>query len=740
VPTFPGAWPAADYSLSEEVFIAMADLLVPRAVAYSAGLLNYFFRGRLDVQVETYNRSDVILKYRNLTTDDTLYSQNGDSQLVVTYQYKDNGQTVFGVSNRVSVASPDDVAPGAVSAQTYTFTFSPAIPQGAEELELRLVFHGKLGNEDDAIAVGMEPMTSPGFLVMPSVTPADGIVGTRHIYMSDGVWKLSPETGFLYGNVDWKGARGDVLTFDGPPSRYFYPETVYGYSGKIFRRGVLWAQIPRGQVVGVGIRQLQSQRQLIAISFDRFGFDLRVYGRTFADSYPNDDNYDQVVNPLGWKLLYQADFGASGLAPSTPVFMNASGTEAQGVFGLWDTDQRFLNIIKVSLSESDVSHTETQATGSYTRTRTTANTTSREFSVGPGQDNGDCTAVSECTEWGSCGGSDGYCLRSDLQYSRPQSITFLKNTDQSTNEPTVWLVDYSGDREVKVEIRHDRYSEQHSSERLVANEYTYFNLGCGSGTSQANQSDSATFTGQDTLNDETHFEAGIFNLSLSKITHTTRWVESTIRQVENIQAIVLAFDGAIDSARDKTETSRRILALDARSAFAIFGESESTSSVIEQASDTPCCIKSQQLSVSQTDQDTDTYRLLATVGGKRVTVAETQSSTTVNSNYLKFLPGFTILGDCPDTSTVETNNSWTYEGDASMGWDFVHPQSLLSNAPQGASVDQYGHVLASQTKWLEQNDGSYVSQGIWNYLTDGDPASLFGITDPQVSFWPIGLY
>lgn len=39
----------SQFALVKENYDAMADLLIPRAVAYSAGLINYFFRGRLEI-------------------------------------------------------------------------------------------------------------------------------------------------------------------------------------------------------------------------------------------------------------------------------------------------------------------------------------------------------------------------------------------------------------------------------------------------------------------------------------------------------------------------------------------------------------------------------------------------------------------------------------------------------------------------------------------------------------------
>ena len=39
------------YSLNRINYDAMANLLIPRAVAYSAGLINFFFRGRVDIEL-----------------------------------------------------------------------------------------------------------------------------------------------------------------------------------------------------------------------------------------------------------------------------------------------------------------------------------------------------------------------------------------------------------------------------------------------------------------------------------------------------------------------------------------------------------------------------------------------------------------------------------------------------------------------------------------------------------------
>src|SRR3989344_1547929 len=48
----------ARYTLVRENYDAQADLLIPRAVAYSAGLIDYFFRGRIEAEDAHYTEAD----------------------------------------------------------------------------------------------------------------------------------------------------------------------------------------------------------------------------------------------------------------------------------------------------------------------------------------------------------------------------------------------------------------------------------------------------------------------------------------------------------------------------------------------------------------------------------------------------------------------------------------------------------------------------------------------------------
>ncbi len=57
------------YTISYEVFTAMADAMLPRAVGYSTGLINFFFRGRLEVTPTAQNAFAVLNQGEPHTVD-----------------------------------------------------------------------------------------------------------------------------------------------------------------------------------------------------------------------------------------------------------------------------------------------------------------------------------------------------------------------------------------------------------------------------------------------------------------------------------------------------------------------------------------------------------------------------------------------------------------------------------------------------------------------------------------------
>ena len=201
---------AKRYRLNRYNYDAMADLLIPRAVAYSAGLIDYFFRGRMEIALpdegvyaildhavedtvdEGFRR--VKLKLSNATpaindgansypqamTGGTLWAVvkfqrngcyqpdlSGEPGLTSCDITANRGPEEIVVSDPIAVQSLD-VAP-----QPFTFEFqNTPIPVNAVNVVLQVVYRGELGSERDAVVVATRDISEPTFISFINVTGA----------------------------------------------------------------------------------------------------------------------------------------------------------------------------------------------------------------------------------------------------------------------------------------------------------------------------------------------------------------------------------------------------------------------------------------------------------------------------------------------------------------------------------------------------------------------------------------
>ena len=365
---------ASGYTLTRPNYDAMADLLIPRAVAYSAGLIDYFFRGRLATEQVSFSDDGTILtvtlKLKSAIelndpawNGEVLYaedSQHRAGTLVLTAQYKLDGQDQYAASSPVPIDSDQDpaIAPGRISNQSFSFSM-PSVPAVATNVQFRLVFRGRLGQEDGAVAVGRASPVS-GFAFVPNYLPVDGITGSRVIEKQGGAWRLSSERGWQAGNVDWKGGYvGDmptkVLSWAGPPSRYF-PGTNpnHKFDIVIYQDGQDFAYAPY-PVLGAAIAQDAAGREwLVAICTD--GSNDIVYRRPNKRS-DSPDLYDPVSNPDGWREIGRFSPPAGMSAPDRPWFFNGTGTEAQTMRPDNSVLNNGLTRLKMSLDAADLTVT-----------------------------------------------------------------------------------------------------------------------------------------------------------------------------------------------------------------------------------------------------------------------------------------------------------------------------------------------------------------------------------------------
>lgn len=341
------------YSLTYDNYDAMANILIPRAVAYSAGTINRFFRGRLELEVTAYSDTSVSAKFRNMEDNETLHgqdSQNILSQLMLTYEYDDGiGNKIFGTAdNPVNMTASDQVLSLDWSTSSYTFSLTGgnAIPAGAQDLKLRLAFRGRLGNEDDAIAVGMVDMTSSGFIFTPDLTPTDGLSGSRLIEKMDGIWALNTNNGYQAGNIDWKGWYVDgkptvVLSWDGPRSRSL-PNFLDDkpFTSNIYKDGVLYAVAPSSVLGAALMKDSLEQEWLVAICSN--GLSDIVYRKpNILDT--SSALYDPVLAPNDWQEIGNFSFphdesesAFTGIEADLPWFFKGDGTEAQTMRFIYD--------------------------------------------------------------------------------------------------------------------------------------------------------------------------------------------------------------------------------------------------------------------------------------------------------------------------------------------------------------------------------------------------------------------
>jgi len=206
-------------TLTKANYDAAIDLLIPRAVAYSAGILQHAFRGRLEVKppdegvyslVDHFEFSGanqtttapmtgfkgfktIKLKLRNATpdigaapqimpggtlvavlkfhrnnnyVDDLSAEPAGDTALDSYIAGRSSSEEIV-VSSRVKDAAGATLGasiPVTNTAETLFFEFDQELPINATDVYLQVVYRGVLGNETDAVVVQTVNLSEPTYL------------------------------------------------------------------------------------------------------------------------------------------------------------------------------------------------------------------------------------------------------------------------------------------------------------------------------------------------------------------------------------------------------------------------------------------------------------------------------------------------------------------------------------------------------------------------------------------------
>ena len=196
------------YALNRFTFDAAHRFLIPRAVAYSAGLINYFFRGQLDIrqpdegayavldhavnnQIDADGFTKVKVKVRNTTPGGTdangtalvepIPEQSSGSFVAIVKFHRNtcylpdlsgeygspnvDWHTCRSAAEELVVSAPLPAPMGINQTwQAMTFDFSRGvIPINATDVFLQVVYRGPLGEESDAIIVATRDISEPTY-------------------------------------------------------------------------------------------------------------------------------------------------------------------------------------------------------------------------------------------------------------------------------------------------------------------------------------------------------------------------------------------------------------------------------------------------------------------------------------------------------------------------------------------------------------------------------------------------
>ena len=166
--------------LDEKCHEDYAKLLIPRAVGFSAGLLNYFFRGQIDMVADPSNPGEYLIK--------NLSNENMSGTFSLYYDDKNDNRILITSWENLSINANSQSAP-------VTFT-EPASPEPKEKGKYILIFRGTQGSEADAVAgkvVTIKGEVNGRMVVLydiltPSVTVKTKTGPLRTSLPTDGFW------------------------------------------------------------------------------------------------------------------------------------------------------------------------------------------------------------------------------------------------------------------------------------------------------------------------------------------------------------------------------------------------------------------------------------------------------------------------------------------------------------------------------------------------------------------------
>jgi hypothetical protein len=227
---------ASFYSLSDGSYQRRAAMLIPRAVGYSAGFIEHFFRGKIDAK---WKRTTSGANFSHELTITNLSSEKigADAKISAVYRAdpayfgqsgsNDTG-TIF-ANGELSNLAPgfDGLAPGASVTFVVPQVFGLKDEDAVTGFERRIAITGTLGAEQDAVIGLVQPaVKGPLKIVFRYVTSSGNLAA---FYLKDTDGKLTvvfPNTNhnFIPNCKITVIPNGYVVEIDPPDNRPFYVE------------------------------------------------------------------------------------------------------------------------------------------------------------------------------------------------------------------------------------------------------------------------------------------------------------------------------------------------------------------------------------------------------------------------------------------------------------------------------------------------------------------------------------
>lgn len=578
------------------------------------------------------------------------------------------------------------------------------------------MFRGKLGSEQDAIAVGLIEMSAPGFIFNPSNTPSDGLEGTRYIYKGNGQWTLGDIQGLVSGNTDWKGwyVNGKptkAVSWQGPKSRYF-PDGA-PFTPNIYYNGELYSVAPY-PVLGAALNQDASGNTWI-VAICQNGSNDVVLKRPLTRN-TSTELYDPQFHPEGWRMLEEFTPLSGFLPPDRPWFFNGTGTQAQ------------------TLRKSN-----TPLTGGLERMKITIlqdSATIDHLGNLPGKSSygnvgGNGCISQQNTDW-NCSGSianpTGRFVTDIVRENR-------YGRDYGARGSYIVAVDYLDDRETLAILS----LEDSFDETIFWGEDSH-NTGTCYLENTANRIYSTT---QNRKNKALYAQVQKQVLSLSSdklgmlvinqldFTRSSNWPNSTWKCPE---LEITPFDYTQCQSEDhqahtidKKETIRRIDFMDLRNGTALVSES-ATDNLFSSHIDAYNQSWTDATEVVTTDSTTKTSRYQLMLGDEPITLyAYNETTPGAQISTLPTPPGgWNINTLCRQESSSGESDTYT---------SMTTTVSIPLNPPTvSMASDSSGNIFASIQIIDEDNNPR-----VFNFLTNADPDQVIGITETGTTYYPIGL-